>query len=108
MTDREKLIELLETVVSPNEVLCDGEVLVSTARVADHLIANGVTVQEWISASEPPKDTYEYWIAYKAGGDYFYSTGYFDGKCWRSAITHKQIPVTHWRCLPQPPKGERR
>lgn len=41
---REKLIEILETVVSPKEVLCDGEVLVSTARVADHLIANGVTV----------------------------------------------------------------
>ena len=73
---------------------------------AERLIDNGVTVQEWISASEPPKDTYEYWIAYKAGGDYFYSTGYFDGKCWRSAITHKQIPVTHWQHLPQPPKGE--
>jgi len=41
---REKLIELLETVVSPNEVHCDGEVLVSTSRIADHLIANGVTV----------------------------------------------------------------
>ena len=41
---REKLIELLESVVSPKELLCDGEVLVSTARVADHLIANGVMV----------------------------------------------------------------
>ena len=39
---REKLIELLETVVSPNELLCDGEVIVSTSRVADHLIANDV------------------------------------------------------------------
>ena len=39
---REKLIELLETVVSPNELLCCGEVLVSTSRVADHLIANNV------------------------------------------------------------------
>lgn len=74
--------------------------------VVDHLIEHGVTVQEWISASEPPKDTYEYWIAYKAGGDYFYSTGYFDGKYWRSAITHKQIPVTHWQPMPHPPKGE--
>ena len=41
---REKLIELLETVVSPKEILCYGEVLVSTSRVADHLIANGVTI----------------------------------------------------------------
>ena len=39
---REKLIELLETVVSPKEILCYGEVLVSTSRVADHLIANDV------------------------------------------------------------------
>ena len=39
---REKLIELLETVVSPNELLCYGEVLVSTSRVADHLIDNDV------------------------------------------------------------------
>ena len=52
---REKLIELLETVVSPKELLCDGEVRVSTARVADHLIANGVTfatdnnVGHWIT-----------------------------------------------------------
>ena len=67
---------------------------------------NGITVQEWASANEPPKDTCEYWIAYKAGGDYSYSTGYFDGKCWRSALTHHKIPVTHWMPLPEPPKGE--
>ena len=75
-------------------------------QIADNLIANGVTVQEWFPANEPPKDTYEYWIAYKACGDYYYSTGYFDGKCWRSPITHRKIPVTHWKPLPQPPKGE--
>lgn len=101
MPDRvkEKLVELLEeTGMVENKNRCN--------IIAEELIANGVTVQEWIPASEPPKDTYEYWIAYKAGGDYFYSTGYFDGKCWRSAITHKQIPVTHWTFLPQPPKGE--
>ena len=74
--------------------------------MADEFITNGVTVQEWISANEPPKDTCEYWIAYKAGGDYSYSTGYFDGKCWLSALTHHKIPVTHWMPLPHPPKGE--
>ena len=94
---REKLVELFAVTSLEFE---------DAVTLADHLIAHGVTVQEWIPASEPPKDTYEYWIAYKAGGDYFYSTGYFDGKCWRSAITHKQIPVTHWQYLPQPPKGE--
>ena len=100
MPDRvkEKLVELL------SRTLPYGRGTLYT--IADDLIANGVTVQQWIPASEPPKDTYECWIAYKAGGDYFYSTGYFDGKYWRSAITHKQIPVTHWAYLPQPPKGE--
>ena len=97
---KEKLVELIHRAIT---IWYKGDVSVA---IADYLIANGVTVQEWISASEPPKDTYEYWIAYKAGDDYFYSTGYFDGKCWRSAITHKHIPVTHWTFLPQPPKGE--
>ena len=39
---REKLVEVLETVVSPNELLCYGGVLVTTSRVADHLIVNDV------------------------------------------------------------------
>ena len=99
MDVREKLVEIVQNSVG-------GCARHWAEVIADGLIAHGVTVQEWYSASEPPKDTYEYWIAYKAGGDYFYSTGYFDGKCWRSAITHKQIPVTHWAFLPQPPKGE--
>ena len=61
---------------------------------------------KWIPASEPPNDTNEYWVAYKAGGDYYYSTGYFDGKCWCSILTHHKIPVTHWMPLPEPPEGE--
>ena len=106
MEVREKLVELIDDALQRKEGTARvvGKRYVNT--IADSLITHGVTVQEWISASEPPKDTYEYWIAYKAGDDYFYSTGYFDGKCWRSAITHKQIPVTHWTFLPQPPKGE--
>ena len=98
MDVREKLVELLDIIIQPGQK--------TLGDIADYLIANGVTVQEWISANEPPKDTCEYWIAYKAGGDYSYSTGYFDGKCWRSALTHHKIPVTHWMPLPEPPKGE--
>ena len=109
--EKEKLIELLGDIYC-GDLGIDGcinckygcETKCMARAFADHLIANGVTVQEWISASEPPKDTYEYWIAYKAGGDYYYSTGYFDGKCWCSALTHHKIPVTHWMPLPDPPK----
>ena len=95
MDVREKLIELLKQIK-----------YVSVENAANILIANGVTVQEWIPASEPPKDTGEYWIAYKVCGDYSYYTGYFDGKYWRSPLTHHKIPVTHWMPIPQPPKGE--
>ena len=112
---REKLIEWCEDVI----LSCKASLCVDCehngidypkcmgVHFADHLIANGVTVQQWIPAREPPKDTCEYWIAYKAGGDYYYSTGYFDGKCWCSALTHHKIPVTHWMPLPEPPKEER-
>ena len=95
MDVREKLVELINDCR-----FMEGYGMDLVERQADHLIAHGVTVQEWIPASEPPKDTCEYWIAYKAGGDYSYSTGYFDGKCWRSALTHHKIPVTHWMPLP--------
>ena len=104
MDVREKLVDIVEraSVRTLPKNTCHTNIVM----LVNALIEDGVTVQEWYSASEPPKDTYEYWIAYKAGGDYFYSTGYFDGKCWRSAITHKSIPVTHWTHLPKPPKGE--
>ena len=114
MNDKEKLISLL-ILTDPNPYTCESEsgscelttcTECRARSTADLLIENGVTVQEWISANEPPKDTCEYWIAYKAGGDYSYSTGYFDGKCWCSALTHHKIPVTHWMPLPYPPKGE--
>ena len=71
---------------------------------ADHLIANGVTVQEWIPASEPPTESGEY-LAY---------CGEYDGICvlyyevlktkgrWRTNWKN----VTHWRPLPPAPKGE--
>lgn len=99
MDTKEKLVEILDRFVYDEWY--------GNEDIAEKLISNGVTVQEWIPASAPPKDTCEYWIAYKVGGDYSYSTGYFDGKCWRSAFTHHKIPTTHWMPLPQPPKGEK-
>lgn len=122
MTDREKLIELLETVVSPNEVLCDGEVLVSTARVADHLIANGVTVQKWISVTErlpdlelteakqEDADVYPCLATIKhrmARGGRYVSKVWYDGELFTNGDCFDLTDeVTHWMPLPEPPKGE--
>ena len=104
MDVRDKLVELLDDMQRSGMGYFGNAI--ENKKIADYLIKHGVTVQEWIPASEPPKDTYEYWIAYKAGGDYSYSTGYFNGKCWCSALTHHKIPVTHWMPMPNPPKGE--
>ena len=108
MNVREKLVEIVCDAMERDGCIghCNNSPCFEVERVVNALIANGVTVQEWIPASELPKDTYEYWIAYKAGGDYSYSTGYFDGKYWRSALTHHKIPVTNWMPISQPPKGE--
>ena len=117
---REKLIELLETVISPKEVLCDGEVLVSTARVADHLIANGVTVQQLIPVTERlPKNDYgkhwkerrQYLVLLQNGTMRVARYGYKEYDWWigsQDVVLHEKhyTGVTHWMPLPEPQKGE--
>lgn len=91
---------------------------------ADALIANGVTVQEWISVKEPPKKEGRY-LVYE--GDTVNYCG--DGNCYRAYydeskggfgkwkgyfgphsynITSREWEscprVTHWMPLPKPPK----
>lgn len=51
---KEKLVELIRRAIT---IWDKGDVSVA---IADHLIANGVTVQQWISASEPPQRGGEY------------------------------------------------
>ena len=50
MDVREKLVELLDIIIQPGQK--------TLGDIADHLIANGVTVQEWISVKDrlPEKD----------------------------------------------------
>ena len=76
---------------------------------ANYLIAHGVTVQEWISVAEPPKeyrDEYGELIPFLVcaeGTDYPFRALY-DGKTWGDGIF--AIHVKWWMPLPQPPKGE--
>ena len=116
---REKLIELLETVVSTKELLCYGEVFVSTSRVADHLIANGVTIQKWIPVTERLPDNKEHdWVLaqvvetdgymhipkvmeYRQALNDWYEETYG----WLSKH-NGAFSVTHWMPLPEPPKGD--
>lgn len=114
MTDREKMIELIEECAIPitansGSLMAHYSVYGDEAKhLADHLIAEGVGfLPKWIPASEPPKnDTGTQWILYKVGGSYFYSTGYYDGKCWRSTTTLRRIQIAGWMPPVPPPKGE--
>lgn len=64
MTDREKLIKLLNE--AHEKSYSDADPVKPVAHVfADYLIANGVTVQQWVSAEdEKPKRRGHYFISY--------------------------------------------
>ena len=65
MSDREKLIELLDEMQHYGTAVEFGKNYVYNEPIADHLIANGVTVQKWIPISErlPEKrGTYQVYI----------------------------------------------
>ena len=75
--------------------------------IADHLIANGVTVQKWIPVTERLPE--EYTTVLVCGEDGV-EPGRFYGKSgfW-TYDQYEQDPifaVTHWMPLPEPPKGE--
>ena len=111
MDVREKLVEQLRW--WSNE--CDrtnfgcqaSELLVAAA----NYIANGLTVQEWISVAEPSKeyrDEYGELIPFLVcaeGTDYPFRAMY-DGKTWGDGIF--AIHVKWWMHIPAPPKEKER
>lgn len=107
MTDRETLIALIQHEVVPY----------FAERIADHLIANGVTIQRWIPVEErlpeegsfvlgaqydriAPEDGYE--VEYFLYG----SKNVYNGSLWYSWPDNggEDMVVTHWMPLPEPPK----
>ena len=130
MDVREKLVELLTDNLprygnlpswdNPLQLSCDEQV----QRIADHLIMNGVTVQEWIPVTErlPERDK-EVLLIVHGWEDRLYYTGCLhrqeaerswltgieskasDWKIWGFSYLREPI-VTHWMPMPNPPKGE--
>ena len=110
---REKLIELIsESRVTDT---ADSVCINGSEYIADHLIANGVTVQKWIPVTERlPNDNERVLVCYinplrkdrppRMMVGEGTSTQIVKGKVylwcggWRS--------ITHWMPLPEPPKGE--
>ena len=110
MTDREKLVELLnEAGQRCGDIECydgeeceyAGEINGCMAFIADHLIANGASVQRWIPVEELlPKEGQEVIACVlHRFGDKTVSTKTF----WNATYANWQ-DVTHWMPLPEPPK----
>ena len=96
---REKLIQLL--IDSPHLFLSDEEF----AETADYLIANGVTVQQWIPVTERLPDVdRNVLVIDRITGEV--TTAYlnkFNSFVFRDGRGHG---ASHWMPLPQPLKGE--
>ena len=113
MADREKLIELIRQFYMNNFIH-------SYQRLADHLIANGVTIQRWIPVTERLPDT----IPCGAGTAYSEAvnvlttgrkvlTAIWDGTDFIADAEFWEAEgeeITHWTPvllpLPEAPKGE--
>ena len=106
MTDREKLIELFCNLPTPEFVIGTrraGKKLITAGFIADHLIANGVTVQEWISVKDRLPNKPMKCLVYTKRGD---CCGY-DILYYNQGFYSQYDNVTHWMPLPQPPEGGR-
>ena len=115
MNVREKLVELLNTNACPAPFMCDpacryyGFEDCFPDRFADHLIAHGVTVQEWIPVTERlPEEKVNYIIRYNhayCDNDGYWAIGFcfYDGEKFQIDLSYK---VTHWMPLPELPKGD--
>ena len=112
---REKLIKLLSNAHSISmEAACfeDATYAKQLRMEADHLIANGVTVQQWIPVTEQPKENGIYCVivenhksrkvkkrthARYKNGRWLDLYDNWENRCWRVAL---------WMPLPEPPQGE--
>ena len=113
MDFREKLVELLDIIIQPGQK--------TLGDIADHLIANGVTVQEWISVDDRLPEESGLYITFGCTAvpvrwlhNFDKDIGKF-GAWWnyepngKEHLRYRFIEaenITHWMPLPPPPKVE--
>ena len=104
----EKLVELLQDEKNPVWNWFPNNM--AMMQLADYLIVNGVTVQEWISVKDrlPEAGGYVVCIAKRNPFSRFMPmVARIEKNGWVNPITEQYISeVTHWQPMPQPPKGE--
>ena len=109
MDVREKLVELLERAF---ECFIDDPYCIPDEKeFADHLIANGVTVQEWISVKDRLPEVGQcvlVWCESRMFKKHITISTYMRTySAERETYFSRRVRnVTHWMPLPQPPKGE--
>ena len=114
MDVREKLVALLQDANNPVWSWFPNNM--AMMQLADYLIANGVTVQEWIPVTERLPENDAMVIGYTPCDGfmfvgYYHEENKYDWRQWyivtamrsTKVITKK---VTHWMPLPEPPKEE--
>ena len=108
MDVREKLIEILKQAPFEGEVLDEWWLEEKIKRIADHLISNGVTVQEWIPADERIPENFISVLGYMTDAGEFPPVRecYTVGNAFFFPALGDVHPVSHWCEMPQPPKGE--
>lgn len=105
-----KMVELLEPHMSG--LACEyesGSCELTSCRscnarnIADHLISNGVTVQEWVSVKDRLPEENTTVIVATDNGIVFQCLYSYDG--W-DLWDDNDVNITHWQPMPQPPKGD--
>ena len=114
MDVREKLVDLLGNIYLPIMAGPDviGEYRIPyklKEEIADHLIANGVTVQEWISVKDKLPDYFTSVLVWCPGNKCIYAAYRNARQEWYTfddtIAGHVVVNmVTHWMPMPQPPK----
>ena len=104
MDVREKLVELLTEFYGCDPMYYDVDAL----PIAQHLIANGVTVQGWISVDERIPQNFVSVLGYMTDAGEFPPVRECCtvGNAFFFPALGDVHPVSHWCELPQPPKGE--
>ena len=105
MTDRERLLEILNKPIFPHELVDPLEA------VADYLLDNGVTFQKWIPVTERVPDEPGYVLAmwkYINEDKLYCDRLNYDGELfpWENFCFKEKHKVTHWMPLPEPPEEE--
>ena len=102
MDVREKLVEILRKPIFPHELVDP------TEAVADYLLDNGVTVQEWISVDDRLPEHGDVVVVWHTYMEHPFVCQWDErSDCWiDNKWTFGRNTITHWCYLPHPPKGE--